>query len=431
MAMDKLLITGGAPLQGHVRASGAKNAALPILAATLLADGPVTLGNIPRLRDIGTMLDLLSRMGARLALEDGCRVQVEPCELTSFAAPYELVKTMRASILVLGPLLARYGQADVSLPGGCAIGARPVNLHIDGLRAMGAEIRVEGGYIRARARRLQGARLVMDMVSVTGTENLLMAATLARGETLIENAAREPEVVDLAELLIALGARIEGAGTDRIHVQGVDSLGGATYEVMPDRIETGTFLVAAAMTGGCVTVTQTRADCLDAVLQKLREAGAEIKVGADWIMADMQGRRPRAVDIHTAPYPAFPTDMQAQFCALNAIAEGVGTLTENIFENRFMHVPEMHRMGADIRIEGNIAICRGVEQLTAAPVMATDLRASAGLVLAGLVASGESLIDRIYHLDRGYDNIEQKLSALGASIRRIPGGPGAVAKAGQ
>ncbi|RKT43736.1 UDP-N-acetylglucosamine 1-carboxyvinyltransferase [Thiocapsa rosea] len=419
--MDKLLITGGAPLQGQVRASGAKNAALPILAATLLADAPVTLGNIPSLRDIKTTLELLGRMGACLSLEDGCRVEVQPRELTSFAAPYELVKTMRASILVLGPLLARYGQADVSLPGGCAIGARPVNLHIDGLRAMGAEIHVEGGYIRARAQRLQGARLVMDMVSVTGTENLLMAATLAKGETLIENAAREPEVIDLADFLIALGARIEGAGTDRIYVQGVERLGGAHYEVMPDRIETGTFLVGAAMTGGCVTVTHTRPNCLDAVLQKLREAGAEIEVGTDSIRLDMQGKRPRAVDIHTAPHPAFPTDMQAQFCALNSIAEGVGTITETIFENRFMHVLELQRMGADIRIEGNVAICRGVERLTAAPVMATDLRASAGLVLAGLVASGETLIDRIYHLDRGYDNIEAKLSALGAAIRRTAG----------
>jgi UDP-N-acetylglucosamine 1-carboxyvinyltransferase len=419
--MDKLLITGGTPLQGRVRASGAKNAALPILAATLLADAPVTLGNIPRLRDIRTTLELLGRMGASLSLEDGCRVEVRPRELTSFAAPYELVKTMRASILVLGPLLARYGQADVSLPGGCAIGARPVNLHIDGLRAMGAEIHVEGGYIRARAQRLHGARLVMDLVSVTGTENLMMAASLANGETLIENAAREPEVIDLAEFLIALGARIEGAGTDRIHVQGVERLGGARYEVMPDRIETGTFLVGAAMTGGCVTVTHTRPDCLDAMLQKLRESGAAIEVGTDSIRLDMQGRRPRAVDIHTAPHPAFPTDMQAQFCALNSIAEGVGTITETIFENRFMHVLELQRMGADIRIEGNVAICRGVERLTAAPVMATDLRASAGLVLAGLVASGETLIDRIYHLDRGYDNIEAKLSALGAAIRRTAG----------
>ncbi|MCG6896208.1 MAG: UDP-N-acetylglucosamine 1-carboxyvinyltransferase [Thiocapsa sp.] len=424
--MDKLLITGGAALRGQVPASGSKNAALPILAATLLADAPVTLGNIPHLRDITTTLELLGRMGACLTLQDDMGVEVQPRPLKSFAAPYELVKTMRASILVLGPLLARYGRADVSLPGGCAIGARPVNLHIQGLRAMGAEIGVEAGYIRARAQRLRGARLVMDTVSVTGTENLLMAATLAEGETLIENAAREPEVVDLADFLSALGARIEGAGTDRIHVQGVDGLGGASYRVMPDRIETGTFLVAAAMTGGRVTVRQTRADCLDAVIHKLREAGAEIDVDANSITLDMQGRRPRAVDIHTAPYPAFPTDMQAQFCALNCIAEGVGTLTETIFENRFMHVPELQRMGADIRIEGNVAICRGVERLTAAPVMATDLRASAGLVLAGLAASGDTLVDRVYHLDRGYDSIEEKLAALGAGIRRIPGRSGSL-----
>jgi len=420
--MDKLLITGGAPLSGEVSAAGAKNAALPILAATLLADGPVTVSNIPHLRDITTTMELLGRMGARLTLEDGMRVRVEPRELTSFAAPYELVKTMRASILVLGPLVARYGQADVSLPGGCAIGARPVNLHIDGLRAMGAEVSVKGGYIRARSGRLRGARLVMDMVSVTGTENLMMAAVLADGETLIENAAREPEVADLAEFLVAMGARIEGAGTDRIHIQGVDRLGGASYPVMPDRIETGTFLVGAAMTGGRVRVRQTRPECLDAVLQKLRETGAEVETGPDWISLDMHGRRPRAVDIHTAPHPAFPTDMQAQFCALNSIAEGVGTVTETVFENRFMHVLELQRMGADIRIEGSVAICRGVERLTAAPVMATDLRASAGLVLAGLVAEGETLVDRIYHLDRGYDNIEEKLSSLGAVIRRTSGG---------
>jgi UDP-N-acetylglucosamine 1-carboxyvinyltransferase len=420
--MDKLLISGGPALQGDVRASGAKNAALPILAATLLADAPVTLANIPRLRDITTTLELLGRMGARLTRDADGQVRTEPTTLTSFAAPYELVKTMRASILVLGPLVARYGRADVSLPGGCAIGARPVNLHLDGLRAMGAEISVDSGYIRARAQRLQGAHLVMEMVSVTGTENLMMAATLAVGETLIENAAREPEVIDLADFLNALGARIEGAGTDRIHIQGVERLGGASYRVMPDRIETGTFLVGTAMTGGRVRVLETRPDCLDAVLQKLREAGAEIATGPDWIELDMQGRRPRAVDIHTAPHPAFPTDMQAQFCALNSIAEGVGTVTEAIFENRFMHVPELQRMGADIRVEGNVAICRGVERLTAAPVMATDLRASAGLVLAGLVASGETLIDRVYHLDRGYDNIESKLLALGARIQRIAGG---------
>lgn len=408
-------------MHGEVAASGAKNAALPILAATLLAEGAVTLTNVPRLRDIDTTLKLLARMGARIEARDGGCIAVEPSELHSFAAPYELVKTMRASILVLGPVLARYGQADVSLPGGCAIGARPVNLHIEGLRAMGAEIHVEGGYIRARAERLRGARLVMDMVSVTGTENLLMAATLAQGETIIENAAREPEVVDLADFLIALGARIEGAGTDLIRVQGVDRLGGAHHAVMPDRIETATFLVGAAMTGGSVTVTHTRPECLDAVIQKLREAGAEVSVGDDSIHLEMHGRRPRAVDIHTAPHPAFPTDMQAQFCALNSIAEGVGAIAETIFENRFMHVPELQRMGADIRIEGNVAICRGVAGLTAAPVMATDLRASAGLVLAGLVATGETLVDRIYHLDRGYDNIEGKLSTLGAEIRRVSG----------
>jgi len=419
--MDKLLITGGTPLQGEVRASGAKNAALPILAATLLADGPVNLTNVPRLRDIRTTLELLGRMGARLTQDAADGIRVDPAELNSFVAPYELVKTMRASILVLGPLVARYGQADVSLPGGCAIGARPVNLHIDGLRAMGAEVTVEGGYIRARAQRLHGARIVMELVSVTGTENLMMAACLASGETLIENAAREPEVVDLAEFLNALGARIEGAGTDRIRIQGVERLGGGDYRIMPDRIETGTFLVGAAMTGGRVRVNATRPDCLDAVIQKLREAGATVTTGPDWIDLDMGGRRPQSVDIHTAPHPAFPTDMQAQFCALNAIAEGVGTVAETIFENRFMHVPELQRMGADIRIDGHVAVCHGVECLTAAPVMATDLRASAGLVLAGLVARGETLVDRIYHLDRGYETMEAKLSTLGADIRRIAG----------
>jgi UDP-N-acetylglucosamine 1-carboxyvinyltransferase len=419
--MDKLLITGGTPLHGEVCASGAKNAALPILAATLLADGPVNLTNVPRLRDIRTMLDLLGRMGARLTQDGADGIRVEPAELTSFVAPYELVKTMRASILVLGPLVARYGQADVSLPGGCAIGARPVNLHIDGLRAMGAEVTVESGYIRARAQRLRGARIVMELVSVTGTENLMMAAALAEGETLIENAAREPEIVDLAEFLNRLGARIEGAGTDLIRIQGVERLGGGDYRVMPDRIETGTFLVGAAMTGGRVRVRDTRPDCLDAVIQKLREAGAEVTTGPDWIELDMGGRRPRSVDIHTAPHPAFPTDMQAQFCALNAIAEGVGTVAETIFENRFMHVPELQRMGADIRIDGHVAVCHGVSGLTAAPVMATDLRASAGLVLAGLVARGETLVDRIYHLDRGYETMETKLSTLGAKIQRIAG----------
>ena len=417
--MDKLLITGGHPLHGRVRASGAKNAALPILCATLLADGPVTLTNVPRLRDITTTLNLLRHLGAHLTQSNGS-VASEPRGLGSFAAPYDLVRTMRASILVLGPLVARYGQADVSLPGGCAIGARPVNLHIEGLKAMGAQVSVEGGYIRARADRLQGARLVMEMITVTGTENLMMAAALARGETVIENAAREPEVEDLAEFLNALGAQIDGAGTDRIRIQGVESLGGTRHAVMPDRIETGTFLVGAAMTGGQVRVEHTRPECLDAVLAKLREAGARIETGPDWIELAMDGR-PRAVDIHTAPHPAFPTDMQAQFCALNSIADGVGTVSETIFENRFMHVPELQRMGADIRIDGHLAVCRGVERLTAAPVMATDLRASAGLVLAGLVAEGETLVDRVYHLDRGYDHMEGKLSALGAGIRRISG----------
>ena len=419
--MDKLSITGGFTLNGEVRASGAKNAALPILVATLLAEGPVTLSNVPRLRDIATTVRLLASLGAQLSLESDGRVRSEPAALSSFVAPYDLVKTMRASVLVLGPLVARYGHADVSLPGGCAIGARPVNLHIEGLKAMGADVTVEGGYIRARAGRLRGARLLLDTITVTGTENLMMAAALAEGETLIENAAREPEVIDLADFLNALGARIEGAGTDRIRIQGVERLGQADYAVMPDRIETGTFLVGAAMTGGRVRVTQTRPQCLEAVLQKLRDAGAQIRTGEDWIELDMRGRRPRAVDIHTAPHPAFPTDMQAQFCALNSIAEGVGTVTETIFENRFMHVPELQRMGADIRIDGHHAVCHGTERLTAAPVMATDLRASASLVLAGLVAEGETLVDRVYHLDRGYENIEAKLSALGARIERIRG----------
>lgn len=406
-------------LDGEVRIGGAKNAALPILAATLLADGPVTLSNVPHLKDITTTMELLGRMGVHLTVEEGARIQIDTSPIHDFSAPYELVKTMRASILVLGPLLARFGRAEVSLPGGCAIGARPVNLHIAGLRAMGAEIQVEGGYIRARAERLRGARLVMEMVTVTGTENLMMAAVLAAGETLIENAAREPEVVDLADFLNAMGARVEGAGTDTIWVQGVERLVGTDYRVMADRIETGTFLVAAAMTRGRVRLRNTRPDLLDAVLTKLREAGARIETGEDWIALDMAGRRPQAVDVRTAPYPAFPTDMQAQFCALNCIAEGVGTITETIFENRFMHVSELQRLGADIRIEGNVALCHGVERLTGAPVMATDLRASAGLVLAGLVAEGETLVDRIYHIDRGYDNIEEKLSVLGASIRRV------------
>jgi UDP-N-acetylglucosamine 1-carboxyvinyltransferase len=417
--MDKLLITGGARLDGEVRASGAKNAALPILAATLLADGECVLSNVPHLRDITTTMELLGQMGVGLTVDERMRIHADARRVTRFEAPYELVKTMRASILVLGPLLARFGEAEVSLPGGCAIGARPVNLHIDGLRAMGADISMENGYIRARAQRLRGARYVMEIVTVTGTENLMMAATLADGETILENAAREPEVVDLAQFLNRMGARISGAGTDTIRVQGVEGLAGTDYSVLPDRIETGTYLVAAAMTGGRARVRDTRADLLDAVLMKLREAGAEIGTGPDWIELDMGGRRPRAVDIHTAPHPAFPTDMQAQFCALNSIAEGTAMVRETVFENRFMHALELQRMGADIRIEGNLAICHGVERLTAAPVMATDLRASASLVLAGLVADGETLIDRIYHIDRGYDNIEEKLAALGAVIRRV------------
>jgi UDP-N-acetylglucosamine 1-carboxyvinyltransferase len=417
--MDKLHITGGPVLDGEVRISGAKNAALPILAATLLAEGITSIGNVPHLQDITTTMELLGRMGVRLVVDERMRVEVDASTVRELSAPYELVKTMRASILVLGPLVARFGSADVSLPGGCAIGSRPVDLHIRGLQAMGADIRVENGYIRARAKRLKGARLVMELVTVTGTENLMMAATLAEGETLIENAAREPEVVDLANFLNAMGAQISGAGTDSIHIKGVERLHGARYDVLPDRIETGTYLVAAAITGGRIRVRDTRPDLLDAVLQKLREAGAAIDIGADWIELNMHGQRPQAVDVHTAPYPAFPTDMQAQFTALNSVAEGVGTITETVFENRFMHVQEMQRMGARIRVEGNIAICTGVPRLTAAPVMATDLRASASLVLAALVATGETVVDRIYHIDRGYDCIEEKLSALGARIRRV------------
>ena len=418
--MDKLIITGGEPLSGDVRIAGAKNAALPILAATLLADGPVTIGNVPHLHDITTTMELLGRMGVGLVVDERMRIETDTGSIKNFDAPYELVKTMRASILVLGPLLARFGRAHVSLPGGCAIGSRPVNLHIEGLLAMGADISVENGYIQATACRLKGARIVMDIITVTGTENLMMAATLADGESVIENAAREPEVVDLANCLNKMGARITGAGTDTIRIQGVDALTGTDYQVLPDRIETGTYLVAAAMTGGSIRVRDTQPGLMDAVLQKLREAGAEITCGDDWITLDMKGRRPKAVNVHTAPFPAFPTDMQAQFTALNAVAAGVGTITETVFENRFMHVLEMQRMGANIKLEGNTAICAGVERLNGAPVMATDLRASASLVLAGLVAEGETVVDRIYHIDRGYENIEEKLASLGAQIRRIP-----------
>ncbi|MCB1856687.1 MAG: UDP-N-acetylglucosamine 1-carboxyvinyltransferase [Gammaproteobacteria bacterium] len=418
--MDKLIISGGLPLGGDVRVAGAKNAALPVLAATLLAEGPMTIGNVPHLHDITTTMELLGRMGVHLTVDEKMNIEVDSSTICDFNAPYELVRTMRASILVLGPLLARFGRADVSLPGGCAIGSRPVNLHIQGLRAMGAEVEVEGGYIRATARRLRGARLVMDMVTVTGTENLMMAAALADGVTVIENAAREPEVVDLANCLNVMGGQVRGAGTDTITIDGVSHLSGAHYRVLPDRIETGTYLVAAAMTRGSIRVRDTQPNLLDSVLQKLKNCGAVIATGEDWISLDMEGRRPQAVDVHTAPYPAFPTDMQAQFTALNAVADGVGTITETVFENRFMHVQEMQRMGARIRLEGNTAICEGVTRLNGAPVMATDLRASASLVLAGLVANGETVVDRIYHIDRGYENIEEKLSGLGAQIRRVP-----------
>jgi UDP-N-acetylglucosamine 1-carboxyvinyltransferase len=404
-----------------VRASGAKNAALPILAAGLLADAPVTIANVPHLHDVTTMIALLGGMGVGVTVGDRRRVEVDARGLTTPVAPYELVKTMRASILVLGPLLARHGEARVSLPGGCAIGARPVNLHIAGLEAMGAEISMEGGYIHAQAGRLQGARIVLDTVTVTGTENLMMAATLARGKTVIENAAREPEVVDLAGLLTAMGARIAGAGTDTIEIEGRDRLGACEYEVLPDRIETGTFLVAGAITGGRVRVRGARPDHLDAVLAKLRESGADVATGTDWIEVNMRGRRPASVDIRTAPHPGFPTDMQAQFAALDTVADGVGTIVETIFENRYMHMLELRRLGADIRIEGHTAVIHGVPRLSGAPVMATDLRASASLVLAGLVAEGTTDVQRIYHIDRGYECIEEKLRQLGADIRRMPG----------
>ncbi|RCX31071.1 UDP-N-acetylglucosamine 1-carboxyvinyltransferase [Thioalbus denitrificans] len=419
--MDKLIITGGVPLDGTIRISGAKNSVLPILAATLLADGPVTIGNVPHLQDVTTTMELLGGMGVELMVDERMSIEANTSSVDNFSAPYELVKTMRASILVLGPLLARFGRAEVSLPGGCAIGSRPVNLHLQGLEAMGAEVRVENGYIRAHVNgRLKGAHLFLDNVTVTGTENLMMAAALARGTTVIENAAREPEVEDLANCLIAMGAGIEGAGTDTITIHGVERLEGCRYNVLPDRIETGTYLVAGAITGGRVRLKDTRPEIIDSVLVKLEEAGAEIDTGPDWIELDMKGNRPRAVDVRTAPYPAFPTDMQAQFTALDSVAEGTGTIRESVFENRFMHVQELQRMGADIRLEGNTAICIGVEKLTGAPVMATDLRASASLVLAGLVADGDTIVDRIYHIDRGYECIEEKLAQLGARIRRVP-----------
>jgi len=419
--LDKLIITGGVPLSGEIRISGAKNAALPILAATLLTGERVTIGNIPHLHDITTTMELLGRMGVELVVDERLRIEVDSSTIKEFYAPYELVKTMRASILVLGPLLTRFGQAVVSLPGGCAIGSRPVNLHIQGLAKMGAEIEVSGGYIRATADRLKGAHLVMDLITVTGTENLMMAATLADGVTIIENAAREPEVVDLANCLLSMGANIEGAGTDTIRIEGVESLTGTDYDVLPDRIETGTYLTAAAVTGGSIKLKNTRPAMLESVLEKLTEAGANIEHGEDWITLDMRETRPKAVSIRTSPYPAFPTDMQAQFTALNVVSDGTGVISESVFENRFMHVHELQRMGADIRLEGNTAVTRGVPSLTGAPVMATDLRASASLVLAGLVAEGNTSVDRIYHIDRGYECIEEKLAQLGAQIKRVAG----------
>ena len=419
--MDKLLISGGTPLSGTIDISGAKNAALPVLAATLLTSKPVVVRNVPQLNDVATTITLLQSMGVEIVFDEKLNIEVNATNVSERRAPYDLVKTMRASVLVLGPLLARFGEADVSLPGGCAIGARPVNLHVQGLQSMGAHVVVENGYIRARAERLKGAHILFDTVTVTGTENLMMAAVLAEGVTVLENAAREPEVLDLAKFLSSMGARIKGAGTSSIYVEGVSELHGADHTVLPDRIEAGTYLVAAALTRGKVRLEHVEPDHLEAVITKLQEAGALISVGDDWIEICMRGRRPTAVDIRTTPYPGFPTDMQAQFCAMNAIASGVGTVTETIFENRFQHVLEYQRMGADIRIEGNTAVCRGVDRLTAAPVMATDLRASAGLLLAGLAAEGETLVDRIYHVDRGYERIEEKFRQLGANIKRVAG----------
>ena len=419
--MDKLIIHGGASIEGEISISGAKNSALPILSATLLTDQPVTISNVPHLHDITTTIELLGLMGSRITVNERMHIEIDNAQINNFFAPYELVKTMRASILVLGPLLARYGKADVSLPGGCAIGSRPVNIHLQGLIAMGANITTDSGYIRAETKgRLKGVHLTLDIVTVTGTENLMMAATLADGLTIIENAAREPEVKDLANCLNKMGAKISGAGTDRIEIEGVESLHGTEHEILPDRIETGTYLVAAAMTGGKMRLRNTQSILLESVITKLTEAGAKIEIEENAISIDMKGKKPKAVDVHTSPFPGFPTDMQAQFTAMNSIAEGSGTITEAVFENRFMHVHELQRMGADLKLQGNTTITDGVEQLTCAPVMATDLRASASLVLAGLVAKGETVVDRIYHIDRGYETIEEKLSQLGASIRRVP-----------
>ena len=419
--MDKLIINGGISLEGEIRIAGAKNSALPILAATLLTNETVQVCNLPHLYDITTMLELLGCMGVQPVVDEKLNVEVDSSTIKHFSAPYELVKTMRASILVLGPLLTHYGQAEVALPGGCAIGSRPVNLHINALQAMGATIVVEDGYIKASVDgKLKGAHVFMDLVTVTGTENVMMAATLAEGQTIIENAAREPEVVDLANCLVKMGAKISGQGTDTIVIEGVDKLHGCSYSVMPDRIETGTYLIAAAATRGHIKVKDTRPDILESVLSKLEQVGADIKVGKNWIELDMRGKRPKSVSLRTAPYPAFPTDMQAQFTALNSVAEGTGSITETVFENRFMHVHEMNRMGASMQVEGNTVIVEGVEHLKGAPVMATDLRASASLIIAGLVSQNETSVDRIYHIDRGYECIEEKLQLLGAKIRRVP-----------
>lgn len=419
--MDKLLINRSGPLQGEIRISGSKNSALPILAASLLADSPIHISNLPHLNDITTMLALLRCMGVGVTVDERMSVEIDANSINDFTAPYELVKTMRASILVLGPMLSRHGVANVSFPGGCAIGSRPVDIHLRGLEAMGATIEVDEGYIRARCNgRLKGAHILMDTVTVGGTENLLMAAVLAEGRTVLENAAREPEVVDLANCLVAMGANIEGIGTQTMVIDGVEKLSGCLYKIMPDRIETGTYLVAAAASRGCIRLKDTREDILEGVLLKLEEAGACIDTGVDWISLDMKGNRPRAVNLKTAPYPAFPTDMQAQFTAMNAVAEGSSSVIETIFENRLIQVHELNRMGAKITLQGNTAMIEGVESLKGAPVMATDLRASASLVIAGLVADGTTLVDRIYHIDRGYECIEEKLQALGADIRRVP-----------
>lgn len=420
--MDKLIATGGGPLRGEIRISGAKNAALPVMVSSLLTDETLTISNIPHLYDITTIMELLAQLGVQLQVDDKLTIEANAANVNNVVAPYQLVKTMRASILVLGPLLARFGKAEVSLPGGCAIGSRPVNLHIKGLEALGAKFSLDGGYIKASAAgRLKGTKIFMDLISVTGTENLMMAAVLAEGTTVIENAAREPEVLDLATCLNAMGADISGAGSDEITINGVEKLGGASHSVIPDRIEAGTFLVAAAISGGEIKIKDVKPEQIDAVIDKLREAGASIETGEDWVSLKSPNGKLKAVNVRTAPYPAFPTDMQAQFVLLNSVAEGTATVEETVFENRFMHIHELRRMGANIELNGNTAVVKGVGKLHAAPVMATDLRASACLVLAGLIADGETMIDRIYHIDRGYHCIEEKLLQMGAAVRRIPG----------